>query len=735
MTRSVFKATWLIVFGALVAVGASAQTLPERMLAAEDARVISRGDLAPILTGLRQTDPRVAVQAVRALGRFERPALVRLILPLVTHTRPEVRAEALNALGQALAAVPTGPDPKNPPPPELSIVSRALITRLRQEPDPYVRDVAAETLGRLPFRTAAAVREAETALATQLAVVDEHAALRAGREPSTDILHPGSLTGTVKGLETLIRVHQKLQPVSSSTIARLRVTAMFGAHTSDEFLAYLRRVSWLALTAARAADETLVDRGLQDPDPQVRRLAILALATIEGPVPQQAALLARAFADPSFMVRFDAVRAYSRARQKTDCAPLVAAVDDGNMHVVLGAIAALGNGCPGGPPPPRLQRDPAEARRAKAGPSAIERLLELVQTLPADSTENWHKPAHALVSLARGAPDQAIGRLALFAEHPTWQVRMYGARAAAVLGAGAWLDRLAGDGDDNVREAAITGLLQVRGHEADGLYIDALARTDYQLVRTAALALEGSSRREHAVPALLAAFSRLTAEHRDTSRDTRVALLTRLRELGSRAHAPALKSCLADFDPVIAAECAATLGVWTGNAAAHTPAPARARRPVTVDVPPATHVTVTMQRGGTFEVRLFRDEAPATVARFVRLATRGYYNGLTFHRVLPNFIIQGGSPGANEYAGDGPFMRDELGLRSNRRGTLGISTRGRDTGDAQIFVNLVDNPRLDHNFTVFAEVSAGIAVVDGILEGDVIERVDVLATPSIESRR
>ena len=142
-----------------------------------------------------------------------------------------------------------------------------------------------------------------------------------------------------------------------------------------------------------------------------------------------------------------------------------------------------------------------------------------------------------------------------------------------------------------------------------------------------------------------------------------------------------------------------------------------------------------MQRGGTFDLRLFHDEAPASVARFVRLASRGYYNGLTFHRVVPNFVIQGGSPGANEYAGDGPFMRDELGLRSHRRGTLGISTRGRDTGDAQIFINLVDNPRLDHNFTVFAEVSAGIAVVEDILEGDVIERVDVLASPATESRR
>ena len=718
MSRVVFTAAWLIVLGTFVAAGASAQTLSERILAAEDARVIDRTDLSPILTGLRDNDPRVVFQAVRALGRFERPALVRHILPLATHVRPEVRAEALNALGQALAAVPSGPDAKAPPPSELPIVSAAVITRLREDPDPYVKDVAAETLGRLPFRTAAAVKEAETALAAQLTLVDERAALRAGREPSTDIMHPGSLIGTVKGLETLIRVHQKLQPVSSSTIARLRLTAIFGARTSDAFLAALRRMSWLALTAARAADETLVERGLQDPDPQVRRLAVLALPTIEGPAPRQPALLAQAFADPSFMVRFDAVRAYSRTRQKIDCAPLVAAIDDANMHVGLGAVDALGNGCPN-------------------GREAVARLAALVDALPAEGTGTWHKPAHALVSLARVAPDQAMGRLARFAEHPIWQVRMYAARAAAAVGAAAvsWLDRLASDGDDNVRDAVITGLLQVRAHEADGVYIDALARRDYQLLRTAALALEGSPRHEQDVPALHGAFSRVSAERRDTSRDTRMALLTRLRELGSRADAPALKTCLADFDPVIAAECATTLGVWTGNAAAHPPAPARAARPVPVAVPPATHVAVTMQRGGRFEVRLFRDEAPATVARFVRLATRGYYNGLTFHRVLPNFIIQGGSPGANEYAGDGPFMRDEIGLRSNSRGTLGISTRGRDTGDAQIFINLVDNPRLDHNFTVFAEVSAGIAVVEEILEGDVIERIDVLPTPPSESGR
>ena len=65
-------------------------------------------------------------------------------------------------------------------------------------------------------------------------------------------------------------------------------------------------------------------------------------------------------------------------------------------------------------------------------------------------------------------------------------------------------------------------------------------------------------------------------------------------------------------------------------------------------------------------------------------------------------------------------------LRSHLRGTIGLSTRGRHTGDAQIFVNLLDNPRLDHNFTVFGEITSGMDVADAVLEGDVIERIDVL---------
>ena len=106
------------------------------------------------------------------------------------------------------------------------------------------------------------------------------------------------------------------------------------------------------------------------------------------------------------------------------------------------------------------------------------------------------------------------------------------------------------------------------------------------------------------------------------------------------------------------------------------------------------------------------------------MARGGYFNGLTLHRVEPNFVVQGGSPNANEYKGAPRFSRDELGI-PNYRGTIGLSTRGHDTGDAQIFINTVDNVLLDPLYTVFAVVSSGMDSVDRMLEGVTIKRIIV----------
>jgi cyclophilin family peptidyl-prolyl cis-trans isomerase/HEAT repeat protein len=705
-----------IVVLTIAAIQAQGPSLRDRMLAAEDARAASASEMAPLLQGLRASDPKLLIQAVRGLGRLERPVLVTQLLPFVSHRRAEVRAEAINALGQALAAIPgfvgeVGAVREPPPPPEVAIVMKTLFARLKTETDPYVTGVAAETLGRLPFPSAETVRDAETALAALLPVARGAAPIATGSEPLARVLHPASVTGAVKGLETRIRVYQKLAPVQPMTIARLRGAATLGSDPSDTDLAFIRRLAWSALNTAGGADVTLADAGLDDPDPQVRRLAVVALGNQNVAAADRSTRLLRALRDPSHMVRYDAVRMYSRTLQSTGCAPILTAVDDQSMHVALAAIDALGDGCP-------------------AGPSPIARLIQLSDT---PAAPRWHRAAHAFVALARVARDHATGRMPAFAEHPTWQVRMYAARAATATASETRLERLAADSNDNVREAAIAGLVSVRGHRADSFYIGALGRADYQLVLTAANALKGSPNRDRIVPELIKALARLTGEKRDTSRDSRVAIIERLKELGDRRHAPALQPYLADFDPHVADQCALVLSAWTGAPHAARPVARPTVNPDTGEAAPkleerrrARRARVTMQRGGAFEIQLFTEDAPATVARFVRLARQRYYNGLTFHRVVPNFVLQGGSPGANEYMGDGPFMRDEVGLISHRRGTVGISTRGRDTGDAQIFINLVDLPRLDHTYTVFAEVTGGMEVVDALLEGDVIERAELI---------
>jgi cyclophilin family peptidyl-prolyl cis-trans isomerase len=122
-------------------------------------------------------------------------------------------------------------------------------------------------------------------------------------------------------------------------------------------------------------------------------------------------------------------------------------------------------------------------------------------------------------------------------------------------------------------------------------------------------------------------------------------------------------------------------------------------------------------------VRLRGDVAPIMGARILALVRARYYDGLTWHRVVPDFVIQGGSPGDNEYVGLPRYLRDELGTVPHARGTVGMSTRGHDTGDAQWFINLKDNLRLGRDYSVFAEVVEGMDVVDGIMEGDAIAMI------------
>jgi cyclophilin family peptidyl-prolyl cis-trans isomerase len=306
---------------------------------------------------------------------------------------------------------------------------------------------------------------------------------------------------------------------------------------------------------------------------------------------------------------------------------------------------------------------------------------------------------------------------------------MYAARAATTVKDTVLLEKLAADDEDNVREAAIEGLAKVSGHSADSVYVRQMNRNGYQILRAAAAALADTPNPDAAVPALRAAHERLVAESRDNSHDARAAIEKTLAGLRTPAATDRHASSGVSGAPVTPAVSPVGAHATRAGARSVTRETRDGSRDLNADDLrrlAAARALVTMRGTGTFELVLFTWEAPASVLRFARLAEAGYYNGLTFHRVVPNFVIQGGSPGANEYIGDATFMRDEVGQWPHVRGAVGISTRGRDTGDAQIFIDLVDNPRLNHEYTVFAQVLNGMDVIDQVLEGDVIEKIEIV---------
>lgn len=140
---------------------------------------------------------------------------------------------------------------------------------------------------------------------------------------------------------------------------------------------------------------------------------------------------------------------------------------------------------------------------------------------------------------------------------------------------------------------------------------------------------------------------------------------------------------------------------------------------------------------GDMYLQFFADDAPNTVANFIKLANEGYYNGLKWHRVIPNFVIQGGCPNTREGAvghpgTGGPSYSIDCELTGENqyhdRGVLSMAHAGRNTGGSQFFVchSRTQTAHLDGVHTVFAKVVEGLEVIDAIREGDSIDRIEII---------
>ena len=135
---------------------------------------------------------------------------------------------------------------------------------------------------------------------------------------------------------------------------------------------------------------------------------------------------------------------------------------------------------------------------------------------------------------------------------------------------------------------------------------------------------------------------------------------------------------------------------------------------------------ITLEKGGEIRLEFFPEDAPKTVENFVTLAKKGFYNGLNFHRVVPDFVVQGGCPKGNGTGGPGYNVKAEFNKQKHVRGTLAMArSQDPDSAGSQFYICYGNTPHLDGQYTVFGKVVAGMELVDRIKQGDKMTSVTI----------
>jgi len=136
---------------------------------------------------------------------------------------------------------------------------------------------------------------------------------------------------------------------------------------------------------------------------------------------------------------------------------------------------------------------------------------------------------------------------------------------------------------------------------------------------------------------------------------------------------------------------------------------------------------IALDKGGEIRMEFYPEDAPRTVENFVTLAKKGFYDGLTFHRVVPGFVVQGGDPRGTGTGGPGYTIKAEFNKRKHVRGTLAMArAQDPDSAGSQFYITFGPQPRLDGSYTVFGQVISGMEHVDNIQIGDKMKSVKIL---------
>jgi cyclophilin family peptidyl-prolyl cis-trans isomerase len=136
---------------------------------------------------------------------------------------------------------------------------------------------------------------------------------------------------------------------------------------------------------------------------------------------------------------------------------------------------------------------------------------------------------------------------------------------------------------------------------------------------------------------------------------------------------------------------------------------------------------ITLENGNQIDIAFYPEDAPKTVENFVTLAKKGFYNGLNFHRVVPDFVVQGGCPKGDGTGGPGYMIKAEFNSKQHLRGTVAMArSQSPDSAGSQFYICYGPTPHLDRNYTVFGQVTSGMEHVDRIKQGDRMKTVEIL---------
>ena len=369
-----------------------------------------------------------------------------------------------------------------------------------------------------------------------------------------------------------------------------------------------------------------------------------------------------------------------------------------------------------------LRLEAVDALASHGNAASIDVFTELM-------THSWAPlRAASLRALAAADPAAFLRMLSGLGSDPDWRVRRAAADAMRQVDAEAAAQRLAAmldDADERVLPSVLAALVAV-GAPGVGATLAACLEASDVVVRRTAARLIGELRPPAGEVALAAAYRAGLA---DPSYLARAAALRALAAYGLPAARETLHAALDDPDwavRVVAVDLLADLAPGDRDyARAIRPAPdadTDYAAPDLIAPPVSPHVYIETDRG-TIQIELAVLDAPLTSDNFMRLARRGFFDELSFHRVVPNYVVQGGDPRHDGEGGPGYTLRDELNELPYLRGTVGMALDWRDTGGSQFFITHSPQPHLDGRYTAFGRVVAGMEVVDALLPGDRIRRI------------